>query len=354
MLTSEKQKNYNLKYPKGGFSYYTLFRGIYDPENGIDERPVDAETGDRFEPQNSSEVYIATRKNGKTKWAIDENASRQTETGEGGSGGGGVSSWNDLTDKPFYEEIVPAINITNPDYATVTEDATGMFIVEGQTIPMKLYRVGAALSAEVLNGATFGFTQEIGGESESETETIDPEDIIESADTNENIIGRICVGNFPAILVADVPNATLEYDFDGLQVSATLPTPGTYFVWVSQNIEGQELLAYTTKLQKAAGTVVHKLDQKFLPDSGGAGGLVVNMTLDAQTGVVTGDKTFRQVFNTMKTAGNVILYIDYGNESFDVYKVLSCIIINGSVDIFILAGENIQKVSGAENDYIST
>ncbi|MBP5710563.1 MAG: hypothetical protein J6W84_06260 [Bacteroidales bacterium] len=73
--------------PKGGYGYFTLYRGIYDPSNNIDERPAYAETGDLFEPYNSSVVYKATRSGGKTTWAIDENAKRQSETGEGGSGG---------------------------------------------------------------------------------------------------------------------------------------------------------------------------------------------------------------------------------------------------------------------------
>lgn len=95
MLTSEQQKIYNVKVPKGGYGYYTLYRGIYDPENNIDERPSYAQTGDLFEPEGSSVVYKATRKNGKTTWAIDENAQRQSESGEsgGGSGGGGAEKF---------------------------------------------------------------------------------------------------------------------------------------------------------------------------------------------------------------------------------------------------------------------
>ena len=92
-LTSEKQKEYNLKTPKGGYSYYTLYRGVYDPTNGIDERPSYADTGDRFEPVDSDKVYVCTRRKGKATWAEDPNAQRQTETGDGE--GGGVSSWND-------------------------------------------------------------------------------------------------------------------------------------------------------------------------------------------------------------------------------------------------------------------
>ena len=95
MLTSEQQKIYNVKVPKGGYGYYTLYHGIYDPAKNIDERPAYAQTGDLFEPEGSSVVYKATRKNGKTTWAIDENAQRQSESGEsgGGSGGGGAEKF---------------------------------------------------------------------------------------------------------------------------------------------------------------------------------------------------------------------------------------------------------------------
>lgn len=97
MLTSEQQKIYNVKVPKGGYGYYTLYHGIYDPENDIDERPSYAQTGDLFEPEGSSVVYKATRRNGKTTWAIAEDAQRQSESGEGGSGGG--SSLPSMTGK---------------------------------------------------------------------------------------------------------------------------------------------------------------------------------------------------------------------------------------------------------------
>lgn len=48
----------------------------------------------------------------------------------GGSGSGGVSSWNDLTDKPFYEEIVEK-ELASGDYVGTIDTDFGVFFVGG-------------------------------------------------------------------------------------------------------------------------------------------------------------------------------------------------------------------------------
>ena len=345
MLTSEKQKNYNLKYPKGGFSYYTLYRGIYDPENGIDERPVDAETGDRFEPQNSSDVYIATRKNGKTKWAIDENASRQTETGEGGSGGGGVTSWNDLTDKPFYEESVAGYSFSNPDY---TSDACIEFNAEavGVVCPCKALRMGNPVSSELLLGAVLVYYDSANdGE---QTITVNSSNIYTAGE------GYIIIANAFAVLVSPTDNATLSYSDLTFSLSIQLPTAGTYFVYADTSpLYGtDDAKYYAISLTKEPTTTVHKLDQKFLPDSGGAGGLVVNMTEDEQTEKFVGDKTFGEVADALSAARNVVSFVDVGIQKI-VFSFLACDIGNNSIKLYYLLNGSQQESLGAENDYFT-
>lgn len=79
MVTSELQKAYNLNNPKGGYSYYTLYRG-----ESTDTKPSYAQTGDVFEEYGTGKVYTCERKKGKAVWTEDPNAKRQTETGGGG------------------------------------------------------------------------------------------------------------------------------------------------------------------------------------------------------------------------------------------------------------------------------
>lgn len=79
MVTSELQKVYNLNNPKGGYSYYTLYRG-----ESTDTKPAYAQTGDVFEEYGTGKVYTCVRTKGKAVWTEDPNAKRQTETGGGG------------------------------------------------------------------------------------------------------------------------------------------------------------------------------------------------------------------------------------------------------------------------------
>lgn len=167
------------------------------------------------------------------------------------------TSWNDLQDRPFYEETVPAINITDPDYTS--ENAVSFNAsASGYTVPCKVLRVAEYIPAERMVGATIVFVTHQDGSTDTGSDEIDNEDVM-SIDH-----GYICwLADTPYIFAADQDQTTVEMSAESLQFSVILPTAGTYFIYIdTTDLTG--VITYLTSLQKAASTVVHKLDNRFL------------------------------------------------------------------------------------------
>lgn len=169
----------------------------------------------------------------------------------------GATSWNELTDRPFYEETLPAISIAQPDYTS--EDAVSFNAsVSGFTVPCKAVRVADYLPQNRVVGATIGVTSVINGNTEGFTSEITDEDCV--------LInhGYMCwPAEMPYVFVTDQDQTTVAMSDESLQLSVTLPTAGVYFVYMDLT-ELLGVITYPNALTKAAQTVVHKLDSRFL------------------------------------------------------------------------------------------
>ena len=144
-----------------------------------------------------------------------------------GEGGGGVSSWNDLTDKPFYEEssiveILPetTLTTTDPGEFIIAENPP---VIEGG----KTYVVG-------WNGTDYTCGS------------------VDLAELSGGQVSGVMVGNMSLQGLADTGEPFCIISMDGVLVVQTvgvdpLPTEATISI-------------------KGESTVVHKLDGKFLPE----------------------------------------------------------------------------------------
>lgn len=158
----------------------------------------------------------------------------------GGSGGGGVSSWNDLTDKPFGEvELAPITwdgNTNGRDACTIVE------------MPVSLYKVDdRVFTADQFDGSTLFLSY--GGSTMSQP-----------------IIKDLCFGNDSTIVVGEmmVMSSSMIGEViisspSGTTVTLQIPSAGTYFLDVSSNgvvITGVEF-----------PSSIKQIDEKYIPDT---------------------------------------------------------------------------------------
>lgn len=172
------------------------------------------------------------------------------------------NSWDDLTNKPFYEETTPAINLEIPTGASYVE-ASFVADIEGQTqtIPMKLYRAGGVYTPEQLIGAT----GVIDYDGDTITSVLNAEAFIEIEQDGETV-GYLVAGNGLLAFIVFADNTVFDtnmlvYGDAAALTSDNIPTAGTYLINYVVDIEGT-----CTSITKAGTTTVHKLDAKFLPD----------------------------------------------------------------------------------------
>lgn len=157
----------------------------------------------------------------------------------GGGGGGGVSSWNDLTDRPFGEVEVPAQTITFDgnlegfEYLTFAEsEETSQYYVKlSTTVP----------AAESFIGSTLSYVME------GEVQTVEV--------TND--------------MIRDMGEQGYAVN-DVLMVATSDLTAGdkviTAGVWTALVTANGVPFIYTSQITLPGGTVVQKLDEKYLPD----------------------------------------------------------------------------------------
>ena len=154
-----------------------------------------------------------------------------------GTGGSGVSSWNDLTDKPFYEEWGHII-INKPE---INESFS---IMDGET-PRTLYKISNLKpTKEELVGCLF--TSEDGETVEITEDYFAPEG---------QFIGMI--GFEPGIFVVYDQRVVVNPSSNS-SYTVTFPSTG---IW----IEDKEYDTFTSL--EYEGWSVHPLDEKFIPDS---------------------------------------------------------------------------------------
>lgn len=171
----------------------------------------------------------------------DENGNIEVEAGAGG----GVSSWNDLTDKPFYEEEVAL------DIQWDGEIGDRVYVdLNGDGSQLMVHVSDYTLTKELV-GTTIGFTAtDDNGVTTDETIVLSSEHII-------SYMGMTIIGESQAVVI---PHDNFEF-----MGELVFPKAGLYFA----KAEGQ----FVTTSLTGEVTVVHKLDEKYTDNP-----LVINIT----------------------------------------------------------------------------
>lgn len=150
----------------------------------------------------------------------------------GGGGGGGVSSWNDLTDRPFGEE-------TTPDQ-TITYDGSLDGYEYDEAMPGQYY---VKLSDSTPEPEVFiGTTTKIYNNGQIQEFPVSLDSII-------NVSGAFIIGE-AFILIP-------ESGVWGLSAG----------IWGISQITDGEAMVYSAELTIPGTTVIHTIDPKYLPDS---------------------------------------------------------------------------------------
>ena len=203
----------------------------------------------------------------------------------GGNGSGGVSSWNDLTDKPFYEKDVE-IDIQ-------WDGVSGDIKVDIGDVPAS-YVSDYVLSNENLIGMTINMvTQGENNERTEETITIEPEHIL--AYSSDVMMVAECM------LVVHRDNAELM----GIQ----FPKAGIYFV----NFDGD----YISSLNGTT-TILKKLENKYIDSHDSVTinlSYVYNEETDEYTDVVV-NQTFVNVLNSYNNEQGIYVSVNEENNTY--------------------------------------
>lgn len=175
----------------------------------------------------------------------DESGNIQIEIGSGG-----VSSWNDLTDKPFYEKISPV---------TIEWDGNkeGREVISKPNEDMYFVHVSdiTPTTSEIINATVYA-TESYGNE------------VYEYVMTEEEAYwGRFTLTEYTDDVyeVSTVPNSSranfVVVKVDGASLSNGLifPKAGVYF--------SKDEDAYMSGLSLLEYTEIRKIDEKFIPDS---------------------------------------------------------------------------------------
>lgn len=168
--------------------------------------------------------------------------------------GGGVSSWNDLTDKPFGE--VPGDTLAwdeNTDDRVHADVDGAMFVKVSDAVPT---------AADLSNGLTIDLS--IPGGPVVNTLTID------GATAQSSMIAD-GFGFLDAIAIVPTDNYTTDPSVLG--AALTFPEAGLYYMFAA----GQMCVSSVTIPGYTGFTITKKIDPAYLPDPAKFGGLSVNM-----------------------------------------------------------------------------
>lgn len=218
----------------------------------------------------------------------DENGNIEVEVGSGS--GGGVSSWNDLTDKPFGEEqIVLDIHwdgeLADRIYIEdVSSDIKGYFV-----------HVSDCTSKEAVVGATLGYME-----------------IADDGTTTEGTIvltENFCIPYGEATMIGEAHALIVPYDnFDLMGMGVFIfPKAGIYFT------KREGMVTVTSLVGES--TVVHKLDKKYTNNP-----VVVNITYtyneetDEYTDI-TSDVGYNEIADAYKN-GSPVFVCETGDNMF--------------------------------------
>ena len=230
--------------------------------------------------------------------SIDEILEAMGECEFSGGGSGGVSSWNDLTDKPFGEEVVYG------DTLTWDGNMEGKTTVEVALDDGMLYLVKVSDVVPTIDDLSNGVTATVSGMGSMEIPA-------EETMTGD---GYINAGN--AMFVVSTPNTTVE------EIGLTFAETGTYFMsqdgmYISEltingytGLEATETVKIPAKYMPTETEVVFTVDK--LPSA-----------LNASTTEVTCNKSVATLFGAYKDSvlhGIIKCYTEIDNAGNIIKK----------------------------------
>ena len=238
-----------------------------------------------------------------------------------GAWGKGYQSWNDLTDRPFYETVTAA----GYDYEI---DTTGSYVTAtyemfGTTVEIKLYRAGNPLTAAQLVGASGTITTDTENDGEpvqdSSTVIVPQEYISNLENSGGTTVGRCVTGDpeespFPLVVVVDEANASVDCEVLGSNFAATFTTAGTYFSSLDVSaLIGVNLVITASELEKEAEATVTPLPDKYYKAP-------FNVTADldlTNLSVSNVSKSFAEILAAIQGGRKTTLWLQFHNQNVD-------------------------------------
>lgn len=295
----------------------TIAGASYPDVPGIDVPKTGGGTA-RFLDTSDANAVAGDISSGKTAYV---NGVKLTGTNSG-QGGGGVSSWNDLTDRPFYETVTAA----GYDYEI---DTTGSYVTATYelfetTVEIKLYRVGDPLTAAQLVGANGTITTDTENDGEpvqdSSTVIVPQEYISNLENSGGTTVGRCVTGDpeespFPLVVVIDEANASVDCEVLGSNFAATFTTAGTYFSSLDVSaLFGVNLVITASELEKEAEATVTPLPEKYYKAP-----LFVTADLDlTNLSVSNVSKSFDEIYAAITSGRVVSLTLQFNDGYYDI------------------------------------
>lgn len=180
----------------------------------------------------------------------------------GGGGGGGVSSWNDLTDKPFYKEL-PFEPMTFDGDATGRDSAI-VDLMDGQMQFPVVKISDQFIEREWFRGMTISYVNSSGNQSVTITDQDMDMGVLNTDDGKATLLlSELII--FSTKLSGEVSTTiTVEAAAMTAPVSYNAPSPGTYIICFDD--------FYISGLTPVA--TVKTLDEEFLPE-----GVVTGVTV---------------------------------------------------------------------------
>lgn len=244
----------------------------------------------------------------------EQQAQARKNIGVGEGGGGGVSSWNNLTDKPFGEEVTEGV-------ITFDGNATGKTVAEIDGIPY-VKMSDKLLTVDELVGSTIDVVLEFGDENHS------GQYVIEEGMVQEDYHNGI---HEIQVFQIDAPSVrVLSGDIERYGVTTG---DGTYFpAIVESGMVDEGLIFYTRSVSCLTGEVetIKPLDEKYLPDSvkGGGGGTFVLRPTAEELSKVNGGIMCTTNYDEMAKAleGGALVYVllpeSFGSSGMGVKEMI--------------------------------
>ena len=263
----------------------------------------------------------------------------QLSRSEISGGSSGSVSWDNVTNKPFYETVTE--QGYNYEIDLSSNYVSGYFNI-GDNIPCRFYRVGDSLTASQLLGAV----GEIDNGEEVETHIIES-NYIDEIEDNGDTVGLFVAGDMPYCLVVNNANTTINYTGSNFGCSGTFASAGTYLFWLDlSSLYGEGTAVYNPSFVKANETSVVQLPDKFYKAP-----FIVEITSTTENNITTysANATYSEILALLQAERPVYASINYNSGVLMVQaKALISSTINFSTMAYI--GSYIYAVKIEIND----